>query len=145
MKTSRFHCHKTTIHKHQTPTAWPHFLALAQRVANGQKSTTVALRSGLCCLLERAACAYWSSKQTAAWNLPLLIAGQNVQTAFDSMPHALIWDSMLARGVSTQVAALHLRELSGMEAYITLPMAGRTAAPPFTKDGKQDGIEMSNA
>ena len=64
-----------------------------------------------------------------------------MQTAFDSMPHELIWDSMLARGVSTQVAALHLRELSGMDTYMTLPIAGRTAAFLLTKGGKQGGIE----
>ena len=76
-----------------------------------------------------------------AWNLLLAIAMQDVQTAFDSMPHGLIRESLLARGVSPQVAGLHVRELTGMHAYIRLPHAGQTVLFPYTKGGKQGGIE----
>jgi hypothetical protein len=35
-----------------------------------------------------------------AWGMPLLIACQDIQTAFDSLPHELIKSSLLASGVA---------------------------------------------
>eukprot|EP00973_Karenia_brevis_P009738 1315377-Karenia_brevis.AAC.1 len=34
----------------------------------------------------------------SVWDLPLLVSAQDVETAFDSMPHELIAASMAARG-----------------------------------------------
>ena len=75
------------------------------------------------------------------WKLPLVTALQDVQTAFDSMPHALISRSMLARGVSPQMTGLHIRELTAMNAYIWLLHCGKTEMFQYTKGGKQGGIE----
>ena len=75
------------------------------------------------------------------WNIPLVTAVQDVKVAFDSMPHELIWESLVARGASALNAGLHMRELTALEAYITLPFVGETERFPFHKGGKQGGIE----
>ena len=67
------------------------------------------------------------------WNLPLVTAIQDVQTAFDSMPHRLISQAMIARGISPHLTGLHVRELTAMSAYIQLPHCGKTDMFPYTK------------
>ena len=78
---------------------------------------------------------------SAKWNLPLVVAGQDISVAFDSMPHESIWISMLSRGVTSLTAGLHLRELTALEAYITLPFVGKTKLFSFNTGGKQGGVE----
>ena len=75
------------------------------------------------------------------WGLPLLVACQDVCTAFDAMSHDVIADALLARGCSPQLACVCLRELTGIQAVATLPGAGTTQPFAFEKGGKQGGAE----
>ena len=75
------------------------------------------------------------------WGLPLLVACQDVCTAFDTMSHDVIVDALLARGCSPQLACVCLRELTGIQAVATLPGAGTTQPFVFEKGGKQGGAE----
>ena len=75
------------------------------------------------------------------WGLPLVTALQDVQTAFDSMPHDAICSVMVGRGVSYNDVGLHLRELSGLRGQIRLPYVGGTSFFDFNRGGKQGGIE----
>ena len=75
------------------------------------------------------------------WDVPLIAAQQDVKTAFDSMPHELISKALTFKGVSSHFVGLHLRELSGMQATIKIPMVGETDLFPFCKGGKQGGVE----
>ena len=75
------------------------------------------------------------------WNLPLLVAAQDVQTAFDSMQHDDIAAAMVRRGINPGMVAAHLRELSGLKAFITLPGVGDSPSFVYNKGGKQGGIE----
>ena len=76
-----------------------------------------------------------------AWGLPLLKSMQDVQTAFDSMSHDLIYSAMIGRGASYNDVGLHMRELTGMRGQISLPHVGGTKLFNFTRGGKQGGIE----
>ena len=73
--------------------------------------------------------------------MPLIIACQDVQTAFDDMSHELISESMLYRGVSKQLNAALMRELIGLKACMSLPAAGTTPPISYSKGGKQGGVE----
>ncbi len=75
------------------------------------------------------------------WGYPLLISCQDIRWAFDSLPHELISEALLARGVSPLDVGLHMRELTALTATITLPFVGSTAPFAFNKGGKQGGIE----
>ena len=75
------------------------------------------------------------------WGLPLVTGLQDIQTAFDSMPHELIGSSMLASGAHPHLVGLHMQELTGMQAYINLPGAGPTSTFDFWRGGKQGGVE----
>ncbi len=72
------------------------------------------------------------------WGLPLVMSVQDVRIAFDSMPHKLVKDALLVRGVSAHCTGLHMREVIGMQ---VLPYAGQTPLFPFGKGGKQGGVE----
>ena len=77
----------------------------------------------------------------ASWGVGLLVALQDVETAFDTMAHEHIATSMRARGVSSEVTVAHLRELTGIKATIHLPCVGSTPPFDYSKGGKQGGIE----
>ena len=53
------------------------------------------------------------------WALPLVVGIQDIKQAFDSMPHSLIFEALLTRGVSGLTVGLLMRELTAMRAYIT--------------------------
>lgn len=78
---------------------------------------------------------------SARWDLPLIVALQDVKTAFDAMHHEHIAESMSQRGVSAGVTAAHLRELTGLHAFITLPGVGDTQKFCYSRGGKQGGLE----
>ena len=40
------------------------------------------------------------------WGLPLIVASQDIQTAFDDMEHNMVCQSLCARGISSQTSAL---------------------------------------
>ena len=75
------------------------------------------------------------------WNQPLIVACQDVQTAFDSMPHEVIKDSLLGRGVKHHDVGLYMKELSCMKAHMVLPLVGRTEEFTYSGGGKQGGVE----
>ena len=75
------------------------------------------------------------------WNMPLLVAVQDVRTAFDAMQHAHIALALEKRGVDPGLVAANLRELSGIQDYITLPGVGDSAPFLYTRGGKQGGVE----
>ena len=75
------------------------------------------------------------------WNLPLLVAVQDVRTAFDAMHHAHIAEALEKRGVTPGLVAAHVKELSGIQAFITLPGVGDTAHFLYARAGKQGGVE----
>ena len=75
------------------------------------------------------------------WGLPLIVASQDIQTAFDDMEHNMVCQSLRARGISSQMSAVLLRELSGLQAVMTLPAAGTTQNFSYSKGGKQGGVE----
>ena len=75
------------------------------------------------------------------WGTPLIISSQDVRTAFDAMDHNWIAKSLQSRGASAQVTALLMRELTGVEAVMTLPCAGTTSPFNYTRGGKQGGVE----
>ena len=75
------------------------------------------------------------------WGLPLLVALQDVELAFDSMQHELIATALQARGAAPSIVAAHLRELTGLNAVMTIPNAGDTNSFPYSKGGKQGGVE----
>ncbi|CAK0847987.1 unnamed protein product [Prorocentrum cordatum] len=77
----------------------------------------------------------------AVWNLPICVSGYDVSIAFDSMPHELMQDSLLARGVTARDVALLMGDLTGLRARITLPLAGTSEPFLFAKGGKQGGVE----
>lgn len=58
------------------------------------------------------------------WKLPLIAALQDIGNTFDSMPHDLIGKALQFKGVSPLHVGLHLRELTGLQGKIKLPMAG---------------------
>jgi hypothetical protein len=76
-----------------------------------------------------------------SWGMPLLVALQDVEVAFDSMEHEHIVTSMSARGITAGMVGAHMRELCNMRAVITLPGAGDTQSFSYNKGGKQGGIE----
>ena len=78
---------------------------------------------------------------SSVWGLPLAISQQDVRTAFDSMGHHLICETLLSRGVKPLNVGLHIRELTGMQAFIELPHVGKTDLFDFSRGGKQGGIE----
>ena len=71
------------------------------------------------------------------WNQPLILALQDVKFASNSMEHEHIATSMYEGGASAQLVAAHLRELTGIRAFITLPGIGDTKAFNYSKGGKQ--------
>lgn len=76
-----------------------------------------------------------------SWGRGLLVSVQDVRTAFEAMEHSLISESLLHRGVPVDQTAVMMRELSGVNAVITLPGAGTTESFSYSRDGKQDGVE----
>jgi len=75
------------------------------------------------------------------WALPLITAVQDIRYAFDSMPHDLVGRSLKSQGASALQTGLHLRELTGLQAFIHLPNVGCTRNFDFQKGGKQGGVE----
>ena len=75
------------------------------------------------------------------WKFPLVVSGQDVKTAFDSVPHWLIGEALGMKGLSNLDVALQMRELTGLKARITLPCVGCTDFFDFEKGGKQGGVE----
>ena len=74
--------------------------------------------------------------------MPIIMAAQDVQFAFDSMQHTDIAAALRARGVCAGLIAAHLRELVGKRASISLPGVGKTTPFQYTKSGKQGGIQI---
>ena len=75
------------------------------------------------------------------WGLQVHMSFQDVRTAFDEMQHAEISKALLKRGASHAMTALLMQELSFMQAFLVLPGAGSTDLFPFTRGGKQGGVE----
>ena len=75
------------------------------------------------------------------WGLPVIVASQGIQTALDDMGHEMACQSFRARGISSQMSAVLLRELSGLQAVMTLPAAGTTQNFSYSKGGKLGGVE----
>eukprot|EP00959_Pyramimonas_sp_CCMP1952_P219080 4580527-Pyramimonas_sp.AAC.1 len=75
------------------------------------------------------------------WKLPAAIGAQDIATALDSMPHHLIMECSLSRGVGKWDTALLMHELHQIRATITLPLAGVSAPLEFQRGGKQGGVE----
>ena len=69
-----------------------------------------------------------------------MVSLQDIRTAFDSMPHQLVCDSLLARGVRAIDVGLHIQELTDVEACISIPFVGSIDLFPFHKGGKQGGV-----
>ena len=77
----------------------------------------------------------------SSWGLPLLVACQDVQTAFDTMRHSDIASTLCNRGVKAYLVAGMMRELTGLHAFMSLPAAGVTRPFDYSKGGKQGGVE----
>eukprot|EP00973_Karenia_brevis_P080409 11156658-Karenia_brevis.AAC.1 len=57
------------------------------------------------------------------------------------MHHEHIGQALQSRGTSPGLTAAHLRELSGLRAYISLPGAGSSHSFLYNRGGKQGGVE----
>ena len=77
----------------------------------------------------------------AAWNIPVFMAFQDVEFAFDSMEHEHVATALLARGASPLLVAAHMRELAGLRATMSIAGAGETLPFAYSKGGKQGGVE----
>lgn len=75
------------------------------------------------------------------WGHCVYVAAQDVLTAFDTVRHDKIRSCLLARGVSLGVVAAILQELTFLEGVMQVPGAGETEYFPFTKGGRQGGVE----
>ena len=80
-----------------------------------------------------------------SWGLPLLVACQDVSTAFDAMGHELISNALSSRGCPDHLTCRFVWELTGIHAVITLPGAGTTEPFEFNRGGKQGGVETPDA
>ena len=79
-----------------------------------------------------------------AWGFELHCAVQDVLTAFDSMDHDLMFAALRQRGVRPGRVAANARELTVLQAVISLTGAGDSEPPPFTRGGKQGGVETAD-
>ncbi len=76
-----------------------------------------------------------------SWGFPLLISCQDVKTALDSMLHSNIGNALRRRGASDGDCAVLMRELTGLQAVISLAGVGTTPPFPYSRGGKQGGVE----
>ena len=70
-------------------------------------------------------------------NQKLYIISLDIKFAFDSMRHDVIYDSLVGQGVSMDLAAAILRELSFLKANITVPGMGTSREFPYEKGGRR--------
>ena len=70
-----------------------------------------------------------------------MVSVQDVRIAFDSMRHGLVSDSLRGRGVSSRDVGTHMRELTALAGYITLPFVAHTPPFNFFKGVNQGGVE----
>ena len=66
---------------------------------------------------------------------------QDIRVAFDSIPHTLIMEALLGRGVSAHCTGLHTRELTRLQGHMVIPLVGKTRSFLFEKGEKQGGDE----
>ena len=75
----------------------------------------------------------------ARWGRKILVGALDVAIAFDSIDHSSLTEALLKQGVHPQLVLCLMRELSHMEASISLPGAGSMHRFALTKGGKQGG------
>ena len=75
------------------------------------------------------------------WGLPLILGSADIATAFDTMEHETLGQSLLGRGAHPDLARALLREVSCMTCRVNFPCAGQSEAFPLEHGGKQGGVE----
>ena len=75
------------------------------------------------------------------WSYPIHIAIQDVETAFDSVPHWLIEEALIHQGVKPRTTQAIMAEYSDLRAKIKIPEVGTSDWFTYTKGAKQGGVE----
>ena len=75
------------------------------------------------------------------WGCSLLLGALDVAIAFDKIDHAVLAKSLQARGLHPQQVAVLLRELTGIEASLSILGADSSDPFPLEVGEKQGGAE----